>query len=169
MQFSDLWYFRTLHLESYSSKKQAFTNTKLGTRSAKGLYYWRKSPPTSGNLYVRHKRVRLYLSSEYTLLTLLHILKLPCKSISWNSEWLQDFECLKSRIQFGHFGPTAQLGFWVTKIQSQSAFKVLGSWNSVGHFGPVVPFETQSGWNPGFVGHSSPVVDFWFIFFFFHI
>ena len=39
MQFSDLWYFRTLHLESYSSKKQAFRNTKLGTRSAMGLYY----------------------------------------------------------------------------------------------------------------------------------
>ena len=29
-----------------------------------------KSPPTSGNLYVRRKRVRLYLSSEFTLLTL---------------------------------------------------------------------------------------------------
>ena len=32
--------------------------------------YERKSPPTSGNLYVRRKRVGLYLSSEYTLLTL---------------------------------------------------------------------------------------------------
>ena len=53
----------------YSSKKQAFRNTKIGTRSAKGLYYRRKSPPTSGILYVWRKHVRLYLSSEYTLLT----------------------------------------------------------------------------------------------------
>ena len=70
MQFSDYWYFRMLLLESYSSRSKQFRGTKIGTRSAKGLYYWRKSPPTSGNLYVRRRRVRLYLSSEYTLLTL---------------------------------------------------------------------------------------------------
>jgi len=29
MKFSDLWVFWTLHLGSYSSKKQAFKNTKL--------------------------------------------------------------------------------------------------------------------------------------------
>ena len=31
----------------------------------------------------------------------------------WDIEWLQVFECLKSRIQFGHFGPIALLGFRV--------------------------------------------------------
>jgi len=43
---------------------------KLELSSAKGLYYRQKSPPTSGNLYVRRKRVRLYMSSEYTLISL---------------------------------------------------------------------------------------------------
>jgi len=70
IQFSDHWYFRTLHLESYSSRSKQFRNTKIVSRSEKGLYYLRKSPPTYGNLYVWRTRVRLYLLSEYTLLTL---------------------------------------------------------------------------------------------------
>jgi len=94
IQFSDLWIFRMLHLESYSSKKQAFRNTKIGTRSAKGLYYWRKSPPTSSNLYVRCKRVRLYLLSEYTLLTLFKskvVQLMPCftHDITYCLWWLR--------------------------------------------------------------------------------
>ena len=62
---------------NYSSKKQAFRNTKIGTWSVKGLYYWWKSPPTSGHLYVQCKRVRLYLSSEYTSFNL-HFLSITC-------------------------------------------------------------------------------------------
>ena len=62
--------FRRYIWKAVAPRSKQFRNTKIGTQSAKGLYYQRKSPPTSGNLYVRLKCIRLYLSSEYTLLTL---------------------------------------------------------------------------------------------------
>jgi len=61
IQFSDHWYFWTLRLESYSSKSKQFRNTKIVPRSEKGLYYLRKSPPTSSNLCVWRTRVQLYI------------------------------------------------------------------------------------------------------------
>ena len=44
---------RILTLEGYSSRIKQRRKTKLSTRSAKGLYYRSKAPPTSGNLRVR--------------------------------------------------------------------------------------------------------------------
>ena len=81
IQFSDHWYFRTLRSESYSSRSKQFSNTKIRTRSAKGLYYRQKFLPTSGNLYIWHKLVRLYISGVWIYITYSKSMSFRCRKL----------------------------------------------------------------------------------------